>query len=266
MRLLSISNIAWSSEHDIQMYAFMHTNGYLGLEIAPTRIFSNLPYDHIDQARHFSTRLYEEYGLSISSMQSIWYGRNENIFGTQNERDGLFEYTKRAIDFADAIDCKNLVFGCPKNRSYPQSIIDPIDIAVDFFSKIAEYAAEHHTIIAFEANPPLYGTNFINTTQQAITLCHKVNLKGFKINVDVGTMIANDESISIIADNIDIVSHIHISEPQIAPIKHRSLHQKIFALPYTKYISIEMRKLEGLESIKQAALYIKGLAVMEGKD
>ena len=36
---LSISNIAWASDYDAQMYPFLKEIGYQGLEIAPTRIF-----------------------------------------------------------------------------------------------------------------------------------------------------------------------------------------------------------------------------------
>lgn len=54
------------------------------------------------------------------SMQSIWYGRTEKLFGTEEERNLLLDYTKSAVDFAAAIGCKNLVFGCPKNRCIPE--------------------------------------------------------------------------------------------------------------------------------------------------
>lgn len=43
---LSISNIAWSAEHDAAMYKFLQQEGFSGLEIAPTRIFpiKNRPF------------------------------------------------------------------------------------------------------------------------------------------------------------------------------------------------------------------------------
>ena len=47
-----------------------------------------------------------------------------------------------------------------------------------------------------EANPPIYHTNFINDTQSAIELIEIVNSKGFRLNLDVGTMIENQESVS----------------------------------------------------------------------
>lgn len=87
--------------------------GHSGLEIAPTRIFPDNPYSKDNAARDWSKNLYGDYGFAIPSMQSIWYGRQETIFGTQKERDSLIAYTDQAIDFAQSIGCHNLVFGCP---------------------------------------------------------------------------------------------------------------------------------------------------------
>ena len=107
---LAISNIGWAKENDASVYNMMTNNGFTGLEIAPTRIFSEQPYDHLDDARAWSDQLKSQNGFIIPSMQSIWYGRTEKLFGTDEERATLVDYTKKAIDFAEAVGCKNLVF------------------------------------------------------------------------------------------------------------------------------------------------------------
>lgn len=109
----SISNIAWTAENDEAVYKMMKDKGFSGLEIAPTRIFPDNPYDHAIEARKWAERLFEEQGFKVSSMQSIWYGRQEKLFGTEDERTALIEYTKNAIDFAKEIGCGNLVFWMP---------------------------------------------------------------------------------------------------------------------------------------------------------
>ena len=113
---LSISNIAWDSGEDDKIYLLMQKYGFSGLEIAPTKIFPQNPYDKIEEAKLWAQNLKEKYGFVIPSMQSIWYGRSEKIFASAEDRQILINYTKKAIDFASAIGCKNLVFGCPKNR------------------------------------------------------------------------------------------------------------------------------------------------------
>ncbi len=79
---LSISNIAWEDAYNEELYKALRKYGYTGLEIAPTRFFPSDPYEHLEEIRELSGTLREEYGFTISSMQSIWYGRKENIFGT----------------------------------------------------------------------------------------------------------------------------------------------------------------------------------------
>ena len=69
-------------------------------------------------------------------MQSIWYGMIEK-FDSSDKRQKLIKYTKKAIDFAVAIECSKLVFGCPKNRVAPHGRVQEIflPIASDFFMK-----------------------------------------------------------------------------------------------------------------------------------
>lgn len=258
---LSFSNIAWSPEYDDQMYGFLTENGYIGLEIAPTRIFPDAPYEHLDEARAFAQILNGSYGLSIPSMQSIWFGRDENLFNTDQDRHVLTDYTNRAVDFASVIGCGNLVFGCPKNRIIPNNtdgLETYIDTAYAFFAEIASYAQVNGTAIALEANPTIYGTNFINRTSEAFAFAKKV--KGLKVNVDCGTIIANQEGIGILADNIELINHIHISEPNLAAIEQRSLHQELSQLlsaaEYGRFVSVEMKNCNDLETVKNVAVYI----------
>ena len=44
-----------------------------------------------------------------------------------------------------------------------------------------------------EANPAIYNTNYINTTQEALDLIREVGSDGFRLNLDVGTMLENGE-------------------------------------------------------------------------
>ena len=116
---LAISNLAWNEEQNEEIYLLMKKYGFSGLEIAPTKIFAGEPYSHCDEAADWAKNLCGCYGFCVPSMQSILYGKTERIFGTEEERKRLSDYTKAAIDFAHAIGCKNLVFGCPKNRTVP---------------------------------------------------------------------------------------------------------------------------------------------------
>lgn len=256
---LSISNIAWSPEYDFQVYGLMKKHGYCGLEIAPTRIFYEMPYEKLADATGWANRLACDFGFVVSSMQSIWFGRQERLFGSEDERQFLTEYTEKAIDFANAVGCKNIVFGCPKNRN----ISDDTDerVGIDFFKDIGDYAADKDTAVGMEANPPIYNTNYINDTISAFDLIEKVNSDGFLLNLDVGTMIHNNESVDELRGNVARINHVHISEPGLKPIKKRKIHEQLRNLlieeKYRGFISIEMGRIDDLYVIENALSYIK---------
>ena len=253
---VTISNIAWQPENDVEMYAFLKEKKCAGIEIAPTRIFPENPYTDLNKVANFRDKLQSEYGLQVVSMQSICFGRNEAIFSSEDERNSLLEYIKQSIDFASVLDCKNLVFGSPKNRN-----INPnqTEIAIEYFSEIGKYAAEKNTVFAFEPNPVIYGTNFINTTNQALDFVKTCNVEGLKVNFNLGTVIYNEENLSILEDNLKWINHIHISEPYLEAIQKRSLHKELASIlrkeEYNNYISIEMKGGSELEKIKDIIQY-----------
>ena len=264
---LSISNIAWSQIYDDDMYNFLSKHKINGLEIAPTRIFPNEPYEDLEKAILFSKMLKNSYGLSVSSMQSIWYGVTESIFGSDDSRQFLVAHTEKAVDFAVAVGCTNLVFGCPKNRNV-HSDMEPdvyLPIVCDFFNRIGSYAAKYGVCISIEPNPPIYNTNFINTTLEAFNICKDINNPGIKVNVDVGTIIHNNETLDILTDNINLINHVHISEPNLIPIEHRLLHkdliQELLNANYNKFLSIEMGNKNDIELVKKTIMYVKELVL-----
>ena len=258
---LSISNIAWGSELDDSVYTLMKKYQFSGLEIAPTRVFPKTPYEKKEEAGIWSEKLRKKYGFTVPSMQSIWFGRQEKIFGTREERQILIKYTKKAIDFAKEINCKNLVFGCPYNRKFPEGA--DLEIGVTFFREIGEYAADHSTVIGMEANPKIYNTNYINDTLSALELIEKVNSRGFLLNLDVGTMIQNQESVTHLIGKVDLINHVHISEPGLKIIVERKLHTELKkvleAEGYRGFVSIEIGKLDDIQIIDMQMRYVKNI-------
>lgn len=256
---LSISNIGWAQADDRHMYGIMQELGFSGLEIAPTRVFGDRPYEKLDEMKQWKSRMELEYGISIASMQSIWRGRTEKIFGSAKERETLISYTKEAIRFAEVAGCDSLVFGCPSSRVVPDSVSR--NVAVEFFRELGDYAYEHHTAIAMEANPPVYKTNFINTTEQAIELIEQVNSRGFLLNLDTGTMIANGEGTDVFKGKGQLISHVHISEPGLEPLRKRKLHQKLADKlreeGYGRFVSIETRMQDSMDLLSSMMRYVK---------
>lgn len=255
---LSISNIAWSNEYDEDVCEFLKMNEIHGIEIAPTRVFPENPYDKLEQAKQYKKYVKEKYNLEICSLQSIWFGKHEKLFGTVVERQELINYTKKAILFAEVIGAKNLVFGSPKNRAFTGEFDESIEF--DFFDEIANFAAKHNTIIAIEPNPEIYGTNYLNNTKEALKLVRKIDNAGLKVNLDFGTVIQNEECLYDILSNIELINHVHISEPYLEiineRIEHKLLIDRLTKCNYDGYISIEMKRQEDINNVFDTIGYL----------
>ena len=166
---LAISNIAWDVEASQVAYMRMKQYGFTGLEIAPTKFFNPDPYseDHVMGVRALKEVLDKAFGLSIVSMQSIWYGRSESIWGSDADRQTLLDYTAQAAAFAEAAGCPNLVFGCPRNRSKPEGADDAV--AEEFFRAAADACAAHNTVLALEPNHDrVQGRFLLNILRKAL--------------------------------------------------------------------------------------------------
>ena len=253
--LLSITNIAWEPAEDGHMIDFLCKQQFDGLEVAPTRVFHENPYGNDKRPDAFLRSLRQ---LKVASVQAILYGRMENIFRSPLERTAVSTHTKKAIGFAAALSAGNVVFGCPKNRDgySPRHH----DTAVSFFRELGEYALRHRTVLSIEPNPAIYGTNFINTTRQAFDFALEINSPGFMVNVDLGTMLHNKEDLSLVEEQIDLVNHIHISEPNLDTIEKRAVHGDLAAMlrlkGYGKFVSIEARAYNDVGRLKETAAYI----------
>ena len=273
---LSISNLVWDSRYDDVMYKFLFMEG-ISLEVVPSRLFKwrkddvlgreIAPFEHIEEAKDWIDVLDAFYGIDIVSMHSLLYNIKENIFANSVYRRFLFDYLTTGMDFANAIKCPNLVFGCPRNRNIPKAMNDKKseEIACGFFSKLASEAEKRNICICIEPIPASFGTNFINTTESAFEFARKINNPFFKVNVDLGTVLSNGENIEdIITDeNIGLVNHIHISEPKLAPIRKRDIHQKLAELlrkyNYEKCVSVEMLPYTDVRMIQGMLIYMKGI-------
>lgn len=240
---LAASNIGWTADRDEQVLRHMAEHGFSGLEIAPTRVFPDAPYDQRERAARYASNLKDRYGLRVCSMQSIWYGQTRRIAESGESRAFLLDYTRKAIRFADALHCGSLVFGCPRNRAYTRA--EDIPILEDFLWQCAEAAMPYGVVIALEANPPMYHTNFVTTTGQAVALVKRLNHPALRLNLDLGTVLANGETTDWIAEDGSLIHHVHISEPNLAPIQKRPAHQalrdQLERIGYRGFLSIEMR-------------------------
>ena len=252
---LAISNIAWLKDDDEAVYTAMQQAGFTGLELAPTRIFSEAPYENLTSALLFGGYLKNRWGFSVPSLQSIWYGQKGNIFYPA-DTEPLLDYTAQAFQFAHSLNCPSLVFGCPKNRMRPLGGNDAA--AEAFFVQAGNLAARYGVHLALEANPPMY-TNYLNDTADAFALVKRLDNPGLSVNFDLSTVLAQGEKLQTFIDDMQYVSHVHISEPGLTPIQKRPEHRELAlllgAVGYRGFVSIEMAHTD-LDTIRRTMDYI----------
>ena len=74
-------------------------------------------------------------------------------------------------------------------------------------------------------------------------------------------MLYNQESVGELAGKVQYLSHVHISEPMLAPVKGRKLHQELAdrlrAEGYDRFVSIEMGQQKDLTVIEDALRDVK---------
>ena len=265
MRCLAASNIAWAPEERLDAYASLAEAGFTGLEIAPGLFLPDAedPFDPQESALRAARKEAEDHGLSLVSMQSLLFGvEGAALFGETEARARLTAGVGRAITLAGRLGIPNLVFGSPRQRVVPDEMTADAawELALETFRTLGDRATEAGTVISIEPNPAAYGTNFLNTLEDAAAFVEAAGHPGITLILDLGAMHMNDQfarTPDLLSGMTARLSHVHISEPQLAPAPgpNTTLAPVLRALDARGYdgaISIEMRRPEeGVAGLEQ---------------
>lgn len=264
MNPILASAIAWLPTETSKVSSLLRTKGAVGIEAAP-RLFS-CPLSEVNLHQVSDIRsFWEGEGLPILAMQALLFGRPElRLFGTDEERQALAEYLRLVFRLASGLGARHLVFGSPKNRI--RGDMEPalaFDVAERFFRKIAKDAEAVGCVLCIEANATGYGCDFVTTHEEAATLVKAVASPGFGLQIDTGVMQMNAESpselASILCAKEILPSHVHISEPFLAPVDattpfHHELYAVLKDMRYTGAVSVEMKRPSTVSSLSNAVV------------
>jgi sugar phosphate isomerase/epimerase len=265
--MLAISNIAWWPQEREAVYAMLADAGVRGLEIAPRQAFANEP-DPVAPSPLAIAAFLREMGrrnLKLVSMQSLLFGLNEaRLFGSEPQRECFEVGLARAVTLAGQLAIPNLVMGSPINRAIPQSMSRSIaeEIAIGVLRRIGDLCFKVKAKLALEPNPAAYGTNFLTTIGETLAFVQRLEHPAVGLNFDIGALYMNGEGESggeWFAKAAPFVSHVHISEPNLAPAPRdegelERLTRAILAQGYEGWFSIEMRAVgdENLTCVREA--------------
>ncbi|MDO8410622.1 MAG: sugar phosphate isomerase/epimerase family protein [Phenylobacterium sp.] len=263
---LAVSNIAWPAATRDEAYRLLARHGIRGLEVAPKLLFAESD-DAFAPSQDEAARALDAVrsaGLQLVSMQSLLFGaEGAALFGDQASRDRLIAATTRAIRLAGRFDIPNLVFGSPRQRDIPSDLAPAAAeaIAVEVFSRLGDEAAKAGARLGLEPNPAAYGTNFLNRFDEAEAFVRRLDHPAVRLILDGGALLMNDEMAVLEAmtpDRVSQISHVHISEPQLAPAPAApetasQILNAMSAAGYTGWYSIEMKSpAGGLDELDQA--------------
>lgn len=245
--MISISNIAWETEQDDDIKNILVDQNIPYIDVAHSKYFnspSDLKKSDIEQIK----KRWNQYGISIYGMQSLMYGTQDlNIFGSKNSQDKMLSHLNNVCYIAENLGARKLVFGSPRNRDRSKVPTTQVEnIAINFFNQLGDIAKSHQVTICLEPNPTCYNSNFMTNSYETHHIVEKTNHSNIKMQLDIGAMILNSEPAFQTIEKIkNQIHHIHISEPNLAPLNinnsfHISAAQAISKLIPELPLTIEM--------------------------
>lgn len=264
---LAVSNIAWPATDRDAAYTILKAAGIRGLEIAPGLMFDGAANAFAPTEAEAASQIaaMRNAGLELVSMQSLLFNVQGAALFEGDEALGHFRAGLRnAIALAGRFSIPNLVFGSPRQRNIPEGVTFEAAerLALDVFRELGDAAAKAGTRLAMESNPAGYGTNFLNTMAQAEAFVRRVDHPAITLMLDIGSMHMNgdfDQIEDVVSGAVDLISHVHVSEPDLAPApadvaQAARAFSALTRAGYAGWCSIEMKAppTDGLETLSRS--------------
>ena len=259
---LAISNLAWRAAEQNEIFSILPSLGISGIEVAPTKIadWGNITPSMLAD---FYKKL-DDNGLRVSSLQSIFFGKEEaQLLGNTNGFAIMCEHIDRLADIAAELGAEVAVFGAPKNRhrgDIPNNIA--FDTATERFRRLGEICAGRMKI-GIEPVPEFYGSDFILTAEEDLTLVSAVNHPAIGLHLDTGCVFLAGGDINLaIHEGATHLIHFHVAEPALANFlspkaNHISAANALNNIEYKHWISIEMKETEcAIKNVIEAVRFV----------
>ncbi|MFC4625489.1 sugar phosphate isomerase/epimerase family protein [Daeguia caeni] len=217
---LAISNIAWDTEEDPEVAKLLQTFRIDAIDIAPGKYFpvpAAAKDADISRVKHW----WLDRGIEITGMQGLLFGTTGlNLFGDSQSRQDMLEHLRAVCRIGGKLGATRLVFGSPKNRDRTGlNDEQALEQAVSFFRQLGDIAQEHGVIMCLEPNPVRYGANFMITSEETAKIVMAADHPAIRMQFDTGAVVINGEQAeTILANHADLIGHIHLSEPGLAPL------------------------------------------------
>jgi sugar phosphate isomerase/epimerase len=244
---ISISNIAWEVADDQQVADILRQQQVDAIDVAPGKYFPDpKTAEAADIAR--VRAWWSDRGIAITGMQSLLFGTTGlNLFGAAESQEAMLEHLRAVCRIGSGLGATRLVFGSPRNRDRTGLADDAAhDIAVAFFRRLGDIAAEQGVFVCLEPNPPCYGANFMTNSRDTATVVSAVAHPAIRMQLDTGAVTINEEDArDVVARYAHLIGHVHASEPNLVTLgeggtNHGAVAEVLAELLPEQVVSIEM--------------------------
>jgi D-psicose/D-tagatose/L-ribulose 3-epimerase len=244
---IAISNIAWEIADDQQVADILRSHRVDAIDVAPGKYFPDpKAADVTDIAR--VRAWWSDRGIDITGMQSLLFGTTGlNLFGTVESQQAMLDHLRAVCRIGSGLGATRLVFGSPRNRDRTGLSDDAAhDIAVAFFRRLGDVAAEYGVFVCLEPNPPCYGANFMTNSRDTATVVSAVAHPSIRMQLDTGAVTINEEDPrDVVAKYAPLIGHVHASEPNLVTLgeggtNHVAVAEVLAELMPEQVVSIEM--------------------------
>lgn len=217
---LAISNIAWDAAEDEAVAALLRDHRLDAVDLAAPKYFADVAATGTEQVLAVR-RWWEARGFEITGMQSLLFGtQGLNLFAPPTVQQAMLDHLRHVCRIGGLWGARRLVFGSPRNRD--RSGLDDAQVlqaGTQFFRRLGDVAAAEGVLICLEPNPPVYGANYMTTSDETAQVVAAVDHPAVRMQCDTGAMaLQHEDPQQVLARHASRVGHVHLSEPDLLPL------------------------------------------------
>lgn len=257
----SISLIAWPPTRVDLVAPRLAEVGMEGLEVAPTAVWDVAPRVSASEVERYA-RDWAGYGLAVSGIQSLLYGRPDLQLFDRTTWPALREHLLAMVRIAHGLGASVAVFGSPRNRQRGLMETDKATyMAAEFLAQLVPALEAYDITLTLEPNAPEYGADFITRYLEAVTLAELVDSPWIRPQIDTGclAMVGDDPAAGVRASK---PAHVHVSAPSLlpppGPVDHAALRTALAESHYDGWVVLEMLQFgsDPVESAVESARWL----------
>ena len=243
----------------VNAYRFIRETGYDYMETPVARIL-NLSDEEMAQAAELYKR--GEFRVEVTN---CFIPGSLPLIGEKADHAAIHAYLEKVMPRLEAVGVEYVVFGSGAARRFPDDMpVEQAQAELEAFMTEAEAVARAHNITIVIEPLNRGETNSILSVSAGGEIARRLNLPNLKLLADSYHMELEQEPLTSLVENEDLLRHVHVAEPQRRKIPNREggAYLRTFGavLSGTSYqgrVSIECRYEDFVEDLRFAYPFMR---------